>query len=433
MEPIGNRSGVPAEACDASAVDVIPAMVATVIALRRTLVNFAVLVLVLVDLVIAVLLVQWVCTHFRIVRFMSPSSSLQSVPFSRSNEWESTTLTPRYDPVMKLDKKQLALIAFSLVAVLASACGGGSDTDAGSDTAASSEMVTLELDVTSSDQSELDSLVKVVEQRLAGLGLDGAEVLRSGSSVEVKVRATDEPTVRSLVASKAVSLEFRPVLSNLGRALPEGGRPKAEEEAAALRTELGIPNGVTAEQVVERAVSEELSGVADPVIGTNGVAIDYSDNRFVDLYYLELQLGITLTPAELVVPDKPATLSSDDGMVSELGPAAVTGDAIEDATASEGPGEWSVDLLFRKGPSGIDLFNKLAAKCFAGEPECPAQQEHGSLAVVLDGVVMSAPTINEASFERDQIVISGSFTENEAKDLALSLRYGSGPVIKFKN
>jgi hypothetical protein len=38
-----------------------------------------VLVLVLVELVIAVLLVQWVCTHFRVVRFMSPSSSLQSV------------------------------------------------------------------------------------------------------------------------------------------------------------------------------------------------------------------------------------------------------------------------------------------------------------------------------------------------------------------
>jgi preprotein translocase subunit SecD len=42
--------------------------------------------------------------------------------------------------------------------------------------------------------------------------------------------------------------------------------------------------------------------------------------------------------------------------------------------------------------------------------------------------VVSAPTIQQASFQRDQIQISGSFTESEAKDLALVLRYGSLPV-----
>ena len=52
----------------------------------------------------------------------------------------------------------------------------------------------------------------------------------------------------------------------------------------------------------------------------------------------------------------------------------------------------------------------------------------GQLAIVLDSVVQSAPSINEPSYEADQIQISGSFTESEAKDLALVLRYGSLPV-----
>ena len=47
--------------------------------------------------------------------------------------------------------------------------------------------------------------------------------------------------------------------------------------------------------------------------------------------------------------------------------------------------------------------------------------------MVRSGVV-SAPTIQQPSYERDQISISGSFNEGEAKNLALVLRYGSLPV-----
>jgi preprotein translocase subunit SecD len=50
------------------------------------------------------------------------------------------------------------------------------------------------------------------------------------------------------------------------------------------------------------------------------------------------------------------------------------------------------------------------------------------LAIVLDSVVQSSPSISEASYEADSISISGSFGESEAKDLALVLRYGSLPV-----
>src|SRR5262249_34103407 len=43
--------------------------------------------------------------------------------------------------------------------------------------------------------------------------------------------------------------------------------------------------------------------------------------------------------------------------------------------------------------------------------------------------VLSAPTIQQPSYDRDKVSISGSFDEGEAKDLALVLRYGSLPVV----
>ena len=76
------------------------------------------------------------------------------------------------------------------------------------------------------------------------------------------------------------------------------------------------------------------------------------------------------------------------------------------------------------GRAGIDSFNAIAAQCQPPSPTCPT----GQLAIVLDGVVQSAPTIQAPAFERDQITITGQFTEREAKDLALVLRYGALPI-----
>ena len=111
-----------------------------------------------------------------------------------------------------------------------------------------------------------------------------------------------------------------------------------------------------------------------------------------------------------------------------LAPGGITNDAIEDASATFSgggidltssttiPGSWVANPVLT--PAGIDAFNALAAACDAATPECPTRL----IAIVIDGVVLSAPTVNEPSFERDQIQISGDFTEAEAKSLAAALR-----------
>ena len=131
-----------------------------------------------------------------------------------------------------------------------------------------------------------------------------------------------------------------------------------------------------------------------------------------------------LTPREQDEVDATVTLADEDGIRYRLGPAQATGRIVKTAQAEIPQGSWIVGLEMRGGANGIDKFNEIAAECFNRTDVCPT----GQLAIVLDSVVQSAPTIQNPSYEPDQIQISGDFTESEAKDLALVLRYGSLPV-----
>src|SRR4029434_5094428 len=103
-------------------------------------------------------------------------------------------------------------------------------------------------------------------------------------------------------------------------------------------------------------------------------------------------------------------------------PTLATGKVVASANAAlSQQGTWEVQLTMHGGANGIDKFNEIAAQCNPPSETCPT----GRLAIVLDSVVQSAPTINEPQYTKDAITISGSFTQQEAKDLALVLRYGS--------
>lgn len=95
-----------------------------------------------------------------------------------------------------------------------------------------------------------------------------------------------------------------------------------------------------------------------------------------------------------------------------VGPALLTSSSLEAATASaEGVG-----LVF--SPDGIEQFNAAAKLCFDRGDGCAS----GRLAIVLDGRIVSSPSINAPFFERDQIVLGGPSTSTEAELLAEQIR-----------
>lgn len=109
----------------------------------------------------------------------------------------------------------------------------------------------------------------------------------------------------------------------------------------------------------------------------------------------------------------------------DLGPAEATGAIIADATAEQAAAAaWQIAIQLRPGPDGVDIFNAVAGSCFDQGPSCPS----GQLAIVLDGVVMSAPTIQQPSFDDRGVSLTGQFTEEEADQLAIVIRSGALPV-----
>jgi len=111
----------------------------------------------------------------------------------------------------------------------------------------------------------------------------------------------------------------------------------------------------------------------------------------------------------------PGWLEGGDGSWYQLGPATAPG-MVESAEAKAEPlnGGWLVALTFREGRPGIDDFNDLVAECFAAGAGCPTSQ----VAIVVGDEVLSAPTVQASSFERDELQITGSFTRDEAEALA---------------
>ena len=328
---------------------------------------------------------------------------------------------------------------------------------------------------------QLDQAIEIIRRRVDASGVAEPEVSRQGNTILIQIPgAKDQQEVLTQVGRTA-ELRFRPVLSQTGGALTGSDKKKAEAEAAELRTALNIPEGVTASQVATDEQAKQPTTTTtpppaaetppttaapattttalpattiDPTAGNGGgrsfqargqdgttttttvpptplnqYGVNVYDEKFGELYNLETQLTSTTTSPDDDKADQEVSLPGLDGSVYKLGPTLLTGRTVEDAQAGLQNGNWTVNPVFRGGEDGIDQFNAAAAKCNAGDPTCPGSSgQPGQLAIVLDSEVLSAPTINQANFSRDQIEISGSFTEDEAKALAVSLRFGSLPL-----
>ncbi len=159
-------------------------------------------------------------------------------------------------------------------------------------------------------------------------------------------------------------------------------------------------------------------GVAEPNVqtqGTDRVVVELPGLSQADQDVALATLGTTAVMEFRIVNDAAkAKLDKDLVIEKDLGPVVATGEVISDATpATNSSGSWVVD--FKTSPQGSDIFGKMTAANIGKR-----------MAIILDGKVQSAPTIQAALPNGGQI--TGTFTVEEATQLALVLKSGSLPV-----
>jgi preprotein translocase subunit SecD len=241
----------------------------------------------------------------------------------------------------------------------------------------------------------LNQAISIIRSRVDALGVAEPDISRQGSSIVVQLPGVKDQEKALEVVGQTAELRFRPVLAQL------------PPESAATTTTSSTTTTTAAEG--ESATTTTTAG-GDPATTTT-TAVPGTTSREEDK-----------PNQQVVLPE----LDDDGNAVSryQLGPALATGEIIKTANAAfnQDASEWQVD--FQTTGSGSSKFDEIAGKCSPPDPSiCPT----GRLAVVLDSVVITAPTIQTASFGgRGQI--TGDFSQGEAKDLALVLRYGALPV-----
>jgi preprotein translocase subunit SecD len=131
----------------------------------------------------------------------------------------------------------------------------------------------------------------------------------------------------------------------------------------------------------------------------------------------------TSGPAPIVEddPEKPLVTcgaGEDKGVKYLLSSAMIEGTDLKSASAEipQQQVNWVVSLAFNG--NGTDEFTKISRALY---------QTPNQFAVVLDGQVLSAPTMN-GLITNGQAQISGNFTEASARSLATSLKFGALPI-----
>ncbi|MFD2794704.1 protein translocase subunit SecD [Promicromonospora vindobonensis] len=286
------------------------------------------------------------------------------------------------------------------------------------------------LQAVTSDGSEvtpeaMEEAIGVIRQRVDANGVTEAEIASQGSNqivVEIPGEVDDETIA---LISKAAQMKFRPVLT-VGNPIPTA-QPSASPEGSG--DDAGAKGDENAEgdqsrAELEKKAAEEAKDV-DPTDPSDLAQVTPAVQQLFD------QLDCT-DPKNLQGgggdhPDRVLVTCDQTGAAKYiLGPVEVDGTDLTSAASGLVPGangtvsnEWGVTLDFNS--EGTTKFRETTERLTPLEP--PRNQ----FAIVLDGLIVSAPSSN-VPITNGQAVISGSFTRDSAATLANQLSFGSLPL-----
>jgi preprotein translocase subunit SecD len=286
---------------------------------------------------------------------------------------------------------------------------------------------------------QLQTAVDIINRRVNGLGVAEAEVVTQGNNIVVSVPGGSRDSIKSLATT--AQLRFREVLQSAAGS-PQAAQPTATATPKASGTPSANPSASPSAAVVtpatpaatpsatanSRALSKGLlaagtpspsaSPSASPAPSASGQTGVRSGDPYTPQAFAALDCSkpTARTGGSNDAPNQQIVSCSQDGQVKyHLDVAKVVGTDVKGATATTNPttGQWEIVVSFTG--EGQRKFSDLTAATLGKQ-----------VAIVLDGVTISAPTI-QSRIDGDA-QITGSFDQKSAQDLANTLKYGALPL-----
>lgn len=308
----------------------------------------------------------------------------------------------------------------------------------------------------------LDTARAIINERVDGLGVGGAEVVLDGSNILITVPGENSDQAKTL--GQTAKLGFREVIAGpIDPAQATGGEgdqggsgdkgdgkgekpsgDKAEEStekkpgggsapAGAVHDQAEQPEDdgtldeTTKEQITEARKVRQNEDLAsqDPAKQNKAIEAALKTMGGCEPTFTDPLRGNDLSKKPLVACHKLGENDTDGPRAYVLGPVVLDGTMVADSTSGANPDgagyQVNVDFTSEGNDRWSDLTAKLAQKSQAQGPQNPAQ-----VAFVLDTEVVSAPSVTVQIPANTRI--TGDFTDAEARDLAQILKYGSLPL-----
>ena len=269
------------------------------------------------------------------------------------------------------------------------------------------------------DAANLDVAVEIIRSRVDSIGVAEPEIILQGGTVIVNLPGVKDQQQALDIIGRTGELLLRPVLQtgmlneNSPTTIVDDSTPTTVVDTVPVAGGPGSSRRINTSAVTTTTIPDSSSTTVPVIDSTTATPADAAAAP-------KIELGED--PND---PTQTVLLLDKQGVAYVVGPAGASGKVFKnDARADVQTGEWTVVVSLRSGADGDVQWNKMAAACFNRTEQCPT----GQLAMVLDGTVISAPSVNEPEFTGGSVQISGSFTADEARDLAKILEFGAVPV-----
>jgi len=251
---------------------------------------------------------------------------------------------------------------------------------------------------------QMDQAATIIRQRVDASGVGEADVSTQGANqIVVQIPGVADEETRNRIEASA-QMQLRAVLYT----------------TAASTTYVGEDGNATPYPTPDPTLNSTPT-----VAPTNGSDL----NWITDALYAKFLAYDCSDPANDPAnepKDEPVIACDPTGTAKYLlGPVELDGSAITDATSGVNTqnGQWVVNITFDS--EGTQIFGEVSQRLYAFTQAGTTPQNQ--FAFVLDGVVISAPSMNGVILD-GKPQISGSFDQESAKTLADQLKYGALPL-----